>query len=145
MQRSISTVTISEETIDITHLLEKELLESLRSSLPQAENASFTLAAKDSLGKLVGGLVASTSYGWLLIKSLWVDEAYQNQGLGRRLMAQAEQKAQAIGCHGAWLDTSSPDAMQFYKKLGYESFGQLSNVAGQQPVSHNRWFMKKAL
>jgi hypothetical protein len=60
-------------------------------------------------------------------------------------MARAEQKAREVGCHNAWLDTSSPGAMCFYAKLGYTVFGQLANGSVQQPANHSRWFMRKAL
>ena len=61
------------------------------------------------------------------------------------MMARAEAKARAVGCHGAWLDTSNPEAMRFYAKLGYKPFGQLGNTPGQSPAGHRRWFMQKAL
>jgi GNAT superfamily N-acetyltransferase len=126
-------------------MLESELLDSLSNSLPQAENTSFILSARDPKRKLLGGLSASTSYGWLLVKVLWVDNAYRNLGLGRLLMDRAELKGCEAGCHGAWLDTSNPDAMEFYLRLGYEQFGLLSNIENQKPENHKRWFMKKSL
>ena len=60
-------------------------------------------------------------------------------------MQRAEQKGIELGCRGAWLDTSNPNAMDFYLKLGYEMFGLLSNIEDQQPENHKRWFMKKSL
>ena len=35
--------------------------------------------------------------------------------------------------------------MNFYLKLGYLAFGQLTNSDGQQPPFHRRWFMSKSL
>lgn len=126
--------------------IERELLKSLRSSLPQSLNDSFVLTARANDGSLVGGLSASSSYSWLLIKTLWVDSAYRRMGAGAALLESAEAHAATeLGCHAAWLDTSNPDAMQFYVKFGYEVFGQLSNGPGQMPELHRRWFMKKAL
>jgi len=58
-------------------------------------------------------------------------------------MRKIEEKAKEINCHGAWLDTSNFEAMSFYRDLGYEPFGQLSNRLGDYPPNHNRWFMKK--
>ncbi len=138
-------VTISEDTPSVGQTIEANLLDALRESLPQAENQSFVLSARNADGAIVGGLSASSSYGWLLIKTLWVNSTHRHQGLGRAIMARAEEKARTIGCHGAWLDTSSPDAMRFYAKLGYATFGRLANSTDQQPATHRRWFMKKAL
>ena len=138
-------IEISEDEDSVGQFLESELLLSLRNSLPQGENSAFVLTAKNRMQKVVGGLTASTSYGWLLVKILWIDKEYRGLGLGRALMQSAEQKGTALGCHGAWLDTSSPNAMKFYQKLGYVSFGLLSNSGNQNPENHNRWFMKKSL
>lgn len=123
--------------------LEQNLLNSLSRTLPQSDNSSFVLTVKDSLDQLIGGLTASTSYGWLLVKVLWVNDKYRDHGLGRALMHDAEYKAKQLGCHGAWLDTSNPDAMLFYQSLGYTSFGQLENSSSQYPPGHCRWFLRK--
>ncbi|MBX2883058.1 MAG: GNAT family N-acetyltransferase [Granulosicoccus sp.] len=145
MLDSIPGIEILEDEQSSGHLLESRLLTSLGSSLPQGKNSSFVLSARDSGEAVVGGLAASTSYGWLLVKVLWIDEKYRRLGLGRALMRRAEQKGIDVGCHGAWLDTSNLAAMEFYRKLGYENFGKLSNAEGHLPENHNRWFMKKSL
>lgn len=140
-----ATVTIAEDDPKLAGTIEAELLRALRATLPQSDNDGFVLSARSEDGELVGGLTASTSYGWLLVKTLWVAETQRGKGLGRALMDKAETKARDLDCHGAWLDTSSPDARRFYERLGYETFGQLSNATGQTPETHRRWFMKKAL
>ena len=142
---SSNKVMITEDNSGVGQTIEANLAEALRGSLPQAENVRFVLSARDASGAIVGGLSASTSYGWLWIKSLWVDTAHRHQGLGRDLMARAEDKARTIGCHGALLETSNPDAMRLYAKVGYTTFGRLANAPEQHPSTHRRWFMKKAL
>lgn len=131
--------------IKIGNKLESELLNSLADTLPQSSNSSFVLAANDPSSNLIGGLTASISYGWLLVKILWVKDEYRGVGLGRSLMNQAETRGIELGCHHVWLDTSNPEAMSFYQALHYETFGQLSNAPDKYPSSHNRWFMKKPL
>lgn len=125
--------------------IEAELLAALRSSQPQAANVSFVLTSKTGDGDLVAGLTAGSSYGWLLIKTLWVAENHRRQGLAAKLMAQAEEKGVELDCHAAWLDTSSSGAKRFYEGLGYAVFGELKNEEGQKPQAHRRWFMKKDL
>lgn len=125
--------------------IENELLKSLRSELPQSHNSSLVLTLRDEADSVVGGLTASTSYGWLLVKVLWVSDAYRGRGFGRKLLEAAERKAIGSHCHSAWLDTSNPKAMQFYLSMGYVSFGQLSNTQDQDPAGHTRWFMQKQL
>ena len=145
MARQDATITIVEDDPKLAGTIEAELLRSLRATLPQSDNQGFVLSARSERGELLGGLTASTSYGWLLVKNVWVAEAQRGKSLGRALMEKAETKARDLGCHGAWLDTSNPDAMLFYQRLGYETFGQLSNATGQTPETHRRWFMKKVL
>lgn len=125
--------------------LEQQLLISLRSKLTQSENCSFSLIAKSERNQAIGGLSACTSYGWLLIKILWVEEQYRKQGLGKQLLADAESYAATIDCHSVWLDTSNPVAQKFYTKNGYSEFGRLENTSQQNPPEHQRWFMKKTL
>ena len=90
-------------------------------------------------------MVASTSYGWLLVKMLWVDSAWRRTRVRTRLMAAVEEKGREIGCHAAWLDTSSAEARAFYLRLGYTVFGTLENEGGDVPAGHTRWFMRKRL
>ncbi len=136
---------IEESDSSVAELIEKELLKALRQSLKQASNEQFVLAANSDQGRLTGGLTASTSYGWLLIKTLWVDDGQRRKGLGRLLMNDAESRGREIGCHAAWLETSNPASRVFYEKLGYKVFGELRNHSSQIPESHHRWFMTKSL
>jgi len=125
--------------------VERKLLDALRQNVPPSDGKPLTLVARDLQGGMTGGLVGSTSYGWLFVKMLWVAEGLRSQGLGARLMADAETIARSRGCHGAWLDTSSARAERFYTKLGYELFGVLTNGPGDQPQGHRRAFLAKRL
>ena len=133
------------ERSQVANAIETALLASLARSNTQAENDSFVLAHKSESGAVAGGVTGSTSYGWLLIKTLWVDEMHRGGGLGRQLVFAAEDRGREIGCHSAWLDTSSEAAHSFYSHLGYSDFGVLANEPDQPPTDHCRWFMKKAL
>jgi len=125
--------------------VERKLLEALRQNVPPSDGKPLTLIARNLQGAMVGGLVGSTSYGWLLVNILWVTEELRGQGFGARLMAEAETIARSRGCHGAWLDTSSARAERFYIRLGYNSFGVLTNGPGEQPQEHRRAFLTKCL
>lgn len=138
-------VSIDDETSETAKHIETELLKSLAVKLPQARNSQLVLTARDDKKRLIGGLTASTSYGWLLIKTLWVNQDFRRQGVGMILVDTAEKRACAAGCHAAWLDTSNPESMLFYAALDYETFGELANRPGQFPESHQRWFMRKSL
>jgi len=99
----------------------------------------FALLAHDADAALRAGLVGVAAGGWLFVESLWVDEALRGQGIGRTLMACAENHARAQGCHDAWLDTFQ--ARGFYEQLGYVVFAELEDY----PRGQSRHFLRKAL
>jgi GNAT superfamily N-acetyltransferase len=136
-------VTVESDPGAFADEIETRLLASLRQNVPASDYAPFGILARDAEQEIRGGLVGGTSYGWLLIKLLWVAEDLRSQGLGERIMRLAEQEALGRGCHGAWLDTSSRRARDFYAKLGYETFGMLENREGEEPQGHARFFLCK--
>lgn len=99
----------------------------------------FALLLRDDAGTLAAGLSGALSWGWLFVDALWVSEALRGRGIGRALMAGAEDYARAKDCHSAWLDTFQAHA--FYTRLGYESFGVLEDY----PPGQSRHFLRKRL
>ena len=87
----------------------------------------------------IGGLYATDGYGWAFIRYLAVPEQYRGQGLGRRLIEEAERIARQRGYIGLWLDTFEFQARPFYEKLGFEVFGELEG--GEGAIA--RYFLKK--
>ena len=122
--------------------IETALLADLQQSASQGQNETIALSVNAANGQLVAGLVGSTSYGWLLIKVLWVTVELRRQGYGRALVLNAFNHAKSLGCHSAWLDTSNCDALQFYTALEFTVFGILENSGPQEPAGHQRWFLK---
>lgn len=92
-------------------------------------------------GEVVGGLEGRTSYGWLIIELVFLPRACRGQGIGSRVLRQAEEEAVRRGCHGARLDTASFQARGFYEKLGYAVFGDLDLGSG----GHRLFFLRKDL
>ncbi|MDX3925686.1 MAG: GNAT family N-acetyltransferase [Shinella sp.] len=89
--------------------------------------------------EIVGGLYGVDGYGWAFVKYLAIPDRYRGQGLGSRLMLEAENIARARGYLGVWLDTFEFQARPFYEKLGYEVFGELEGGPNAVP----RYFLKK--
>ena len=136
----LQTIQLAEPLVAID--IETALLADLQQSAPQGRNETITLSVNATDGRLVAGLVGSTSYGWLLIKMLWVADELRRQGYGRALVLNAFNHAKSLGCHSAWLDTSNRDAMQFYRALEFTVFGIIENIGSQEPAGHQRWFLK---
>lgn len=89
----------------------------------------------------IGRLYATDGYGWAFIRYLAIPENLRGQGLGQRVIMEAEKIARERGYIGVWLDTFEFQARPFYEKLGFEVFGQLEGGPGAIP----RYFLKKRL
>lgn len=133
------------QDLQFANVLEAKPRQELRDASKQGENTSFSLQLGSSDGALLGGLSASTSYGWLLIKVIFVEPSARGHWYGRGLLEDAIKRAKGLGCHSVWLDTSNPLAHRFYLKQGFETFGSLSNESDCAPSRHQRWFMKRAI
>jgi ribosomal protein S18 acetylase RimI-like enzyme len=105
----------------------------------QPEPLALALRTED--GRIVGGLIGELLWGWLRIDILAVAEELRGGGWGRRLVEEVERVAVAAGCHGSWVDTFSFQAPGFYRRLGYQVFGELPDY----PTGHRRYFLAKRL
>lgn len=87
--------------------------------------------------------ITSILYCWkcLYIDTLWVDDNYRHRGLGSKLLKQVEMHAKELGCKLAHLDTFDFQALGFYLKHGYVTFGKLEDC----PEGHTRHYLKKIL
>lgn len=103
------------------------------------EKPDFAILARDpDTQAVVGGLYGMDSSGWAFVKYLAVVDEYRGQGLGSRLLAEAEAIARARGYVGVWLDTFEFQAKPFYEKLGYTVFGELEGAPNVIP----QYFLK---
>ena len=108
----------------------------------QSPPRNVALALRDpETGKAVGGLTARISYSRMFVELLYVPETLRGQGLGEKLMREAEERARQAGCIGIWLDTFTFQAPGFYEKLGYVTFGEIPDY----PPGHSRYFLHKQL
>lgn len=96
---------------------------------------------RDEDGVMMAGLTGDTHGNWLHVKYLWVDGKLRGQGIGRRILSQAEEEARTRGCKYVFLDTFSFQAPGFYKKQGYEQAFELL----EYPVTGKRHYFTKRL
>ncbi|WP_369789094.1 GNAT family N-acetyltransferase [Rouxiella sp. WC2420] len=99
------------------------------------------VVAKNESGDIVGGLLSRTWWGGLDIQYLWVAQENRKMGLGKRLMQTAQLEAIGRGCHMAYVDTFSFQALGFYQRLGFRQYGELAEFAHQ----HTRFYLSKRL
>jgi GNAT superfamily N-acetyltransferase len=96
---------------------------------------------EDEESPSLGGLWGRFGRDWLFIELLGLPEARRGQGIGRRIMADAEAAARQAGCRGIWLDTFSFQARPFYERLGYTCLGEIPDY----PPPHSRFLLARRL
>jgi len=99
----------------------------------------LSILLRDAAGAIEGGLVGISYYDWLIVEMLFVPLGLRGHGVGTRLMRGAEALAHQRGCIGVWLDTASPAAASFYRRLGYRVFATMDD----HPQGHARWWMAR--
>jgi predicted N-acetyltransferase YhbS len=128
----------SPETIALIH---NGMRRHTASHVGPEEDQELSILARTDEGEVVGAVLGRTGRGWLYMGTVWVDERYRGQNLGRQLIEAAEAEARRRGCRAAHLNTFSYEARPFYEKLGYVVFGTLDDF----PQGHQRHFMYKRL
>ena len=101
----------------------------------------LNLIEYDADGSIIGGLLGGTYWGWMYIDILWVREDHRRQGVGSRLLTEAEKEAMRRGCHHVHVDTMSWQAPMFYQKHGYEVIGVLPDI----PRGNQKYLLMKTL
>jgi len=111
-----------------------------RTGVVHSRPLAVLITGPDS-GNVLGGLIGRTSLGLLFIDLLFVPGELRGQGIGARLMGQAEDEAIRRGCSQSVLFTIAFQAPDFYRQLGYEEFGRTDSGT----PDFARVFMKKTL
>ncbi len=91
--------------------------------------------------EILGGISGRTSRGLLFVDLVYLPDTLRGEGLGRRLLALAEEEGRRRGCRAAVLYTSSFQAPGFYLRRGWRVFGEIPC----DPPGSSRIFMTKAL
>lgn len=63
----------------VAEVIEAELLSAISTDQPQTVNESLVFCARTETDRIIGGVTGATSYGWLLVKTLWVDADYSGR------------------------------------------------------------------
>ena len=108
-------------------------------AIRSVEPTPLDILIRNAAGEIVGGLIASTYWGWLEVNVLWIAEGLRRLGHGRTLLRMAEAEAQTCGCAHVMLTTYSFQARGFYEKEGYRVVGEM---AGYPPGAVYFWMRK---
>ena len=105
----------------------------------QGKQLCFILYSPEQ--EIAGGLIGETHWGWFYINLMFIKEELRGRGYGHRILTLAEEEARKSGATQAYLDTFSFQAPGFYKKQGYQVFGELKDF----PPGHRRYYLTKEL
>ena len=120
----------------------RELVRSYnRSKREAAESEPLNLYIEDEHGRLLAGLVAETFGNWLEIEYLFVKEELREQGIGSKLLQQAESEAKNRNCRFAFVNTYQFQAPDFYISHGYKEVFTLQDY----PYTGKRFYYQKDL
>lgn len=101
----------------------------------------FAVFARDTQGKVVGGIRANAFWNYCIIELLWLSEATRGSGTGTALMQATEQHAKAQGFEYIRTETVDFQAKGFYQKLGYQVYGEIPDC----PKGHTSFCLLKKL
>lgn len=101
----------------------------------------FAIFVRSPDGHVLGGLDGELRWTWLFIAHLWLPEALRGRGLGSALLARAESFGREQSCTAVYLDTLEFQALSFYQRRGYSTYGVLEGF----PPGSRRYYLQKQL
>ena len=97
--------------------------------------------ARDETGRVVGGAHGHVVWSWLYIERLWVESDLRGAGVGAQVLARIERLALAEGVFRFHVQTTSFQALDFYRKQGYEVYAELED----NPPGFTDYSLKKRI
>jgi GNAT superfamily N-acetyltransferase len=122
-------------------LIFNSLAEFNESQVGDARFKEFGIFAYGESESIVAGLLGFILWNGFFISTLWVAEPLRRKGIGRQLLARAEELAIQNGCDHIHLDTFDFQARGFYEKNGFHVFGAIEDY----PIGHKRYYLLKNL
>lgn len=134
---------ITQSTKEEKSYIQDKLLQFNRKYVPPGlmwNYAEVSLTVKDDHEQVVGGLMGLVCWTWLEIDVLWVKEEVRGKGYGTALIKEAERIARSRKCTYLKVNTYSFQAPDFYRKLGFETFGVIKEAL---PGQHHEYLIKR--
>jgi len=130
-----------EPSLSDIQFLEYRLYEFNKAATGISDGRGLGIFLRDSTQNIVAAAAGHTWGKTCELRQVWVAEPLRRQGIGRRLLAEAEAEALRRGCRQLVLTTHSFQAPEFYEKLG---FTVVSEVA-EYPRGYSQIVLRKSL
>ncbi|HJU84728.1 MAG TPA: GNAT family N-acetyltransferase [Holophagaceae bacterium] len=131
----------AEPTPEEVQYLEDRLDEFNEAATGIGGGAWLGLFVRDGTGRIVAGICGASWGGCLEIRQFWVEATRRHQGLGTRLLAEAEAEARRRDCGQILLSTFSFQAPEFYARHGFEVLWEVEDF----PRGHRNLYLRKRL
>ena len=122
-------------------MLREHLSEYNAAAANSGERCRLALFLHDEQGNMIDGICGRFWEECLEIDTLWVEENWRGQGIGKRLLQTLEREAVSRGCRQITLTTFSFQAPDFYQQLGYHVFG----IFGGFGKGHQKFYLQKRI
>ncbi|MBC3758934.1 GNAT family N-acetyltransferase [Hyunsoonleella sp. SJ7] len=109
--------------------------------LENSVNKPIEIIARNNAGEIIGGLYGRSIWGTLEIKTFAVKSEYRNEGIGEKLIKEAEIEAKKRNCRFISLDTFSFQAPKFYEKYGFKKVGTETDF----PLGFEKYYYQKKI
>lgn len=107
-----------------------------------SDRLPLAVLVKDpATGEILGGAKGRTSLGMLFVELFYLPKHLRGSGLGSRVLRMMEDEGRRRGCRSAVLFTVSFQAPGFYRRHGWQVFGEVPC----DPPGTARVFMSKDL
>lgn len=113
----------------------------VKKTTQKEDHKKFTVIVKKDNEIVGGGIACSSLYYIGYFETLWVNPIFRKQSIGSQILLLLEKSLLEYGCDMCHLETVDFQAPSFYKKNGYEVFGELH----YQKQNLTEFFLKKNL
>ena len=104
-----------------------------------SDRRPLAVLLKDEGGKTLGGVLGRTYLGLMFLDTFYLPKTARGSGIGSKVLAMAEEEGRRRGCKSAVLYTITFQAPDFYKKHGWQQFGE---IPCDPPGTRRIWLTK---
>ena len=128
---------------DSTDELTREMVAHQTGTYGESNYTTVGLFLRDEEGALQAGLTGRLRWRWLYVEMLWVAGPLRDQGIGSRMLAQAEEFARSRGGVAVQLTSSGTRALPFYARHGYEIVAEVEGFPPGATEHHLRKWLDR--